>query len=96
MTFRPDKVDEFLDIFDRSAPHIRGVPGCRHLELWQDTTSPNVFTTLSQWESDHALQRYRKSELFRKTWARTKMLFAAPPSAFSHVAVRLDRNKSSA
>ncbi|MEX2401328.1 MAG: antibiotic biosynthesis monooxygenase [Rhodothermales bacterium] len=88
MTFRPDRVDTFLSIFDESAPRIRVFPGCTHLELLQDHTYPNVLTTLSHWDHDDALQRYRASNLFRSTWSRTKPLFAAPPEAYSHHLLR--------
>ena len=88
MTFRPEALDAFLEIFDASAPQIRAFPGCRHLELWQDTRYPGLLTTFSLWDDESALEAYRKSDLFRTTWARTKPLFAAPPRAFSQHAVR--------
>jgi len=88
MTFRPDRLDEFLDgVFRPSAPHIRAFPGCRHLALWRDARFPNVLTTFSHWESPEALERYRTSELFRSTWARTTPLFAAAPEAHSQYEV---------
>lgn len=90
MTFRPDCVDAFLSIFDEAAPRIRAFPGCRHLELLQDAEYPNLFTTVSHWDHDEALQRYRSSDLFRATWSRTKSMFAAPPEASSHLLVRRD------
>lgn len=86
MTFRPDRVDDFLkDIFEPSAPMIRAFPGCRHLELWQDARFPNILSTYSRWDDEAALERYRASELFQTTWARTTPLFAAPASAHSQV-----------
>lgn len=88
MTFRPEAVDTFLSVFDESSPRIRAYPGCRHLELWQDSTYPNIFTTMSHWEDDASLERYRSSSLFTATWARTKPLFAARPEALSHFMVR--------
>lgn len=88
MTFRPDAVDAFLSVFDESSPRIRAFPGCHHLELWQDASYPNVLTTMSHWEDDAALERYRSSSLFRATWARTRPLFAARPQAYSHVLAR--------
>lgn len=88
MTFRPEAVDTFLSVFDESSPRIRAYPGCRHLELWQDANYPNIFTTISHWENDAALERYRSSSLFTATWARTKPLFAARPEALSHVMAR--------
>jgi quinol monooxygenase YgiN len=83
MTFRPDGVEPFLELFRASRPLIGDFPGCLHLELWRDADAPDVFCTYSHWESEAALEAYRQSELFRSTWARTKPLFAAKAQAFS-------------
>lgn len=83
MTFRPEKVDEFLEIFAQSKQQIRAMPGCRHLELLRDYDAPNIFITHSHWDNDTALNHYRDSELFSATWAKTKVLFAEKPFAFS-------------
>ena len=83
MTFRPDRLAEFLDLFRAARPRIAAAPGCRHLELWQDARFPNILTTFSRWDDADALEAYRQSELFRTTWAETKPLFAAPPIAHS-------------
>ncbi len=88
MTFAPGKVDQFLTHFDEAAPHIRSVPGCRHLELWQDADAPTVCTTYSQWESAEALDEYRDSDLFRHTWSTVKPLFAERPRARSYTVAR--------
>lgn len=88
MTFRPEALDAFMQIFDASAPQIRAFPGCSHLELWEDARFANILTTYSHWADDDALDAYRHSDLFRTTWARTKPLFAAPPSAHSHLLLR--------
>lgn len=89
MTFRPNAVDEFLALFDASSPRIRQFDGCRHLELWQDASQANVCTTYSLWTGEEALERYRRSDLFRSTWEAAKALFAAPPEASSHTRIRL-------
>ncbi len=83
MTFLPDKLADFQVIFDRSKAHIRSFPGCRHLELLHDPDQPAVRITYSHWDSADALEAYRRSDLFRTTWAATKLLFAEKPVAFS-------------
>ena len=88
MTFRPDALDDFLALFDASAPKIRAFSGCRHLELWKDERYPNIVTTYSHWDDAHALHRYRHSALFKATWAEAKTLFAAPPEARSQHVLR--------
>lgn len=93
MTFRPSALDRFLALFDETAPQIRAYPGCLHLELWHDERYPNLLTTYSHWETSEALEQYRRSNLFRATWARTKAWFAAPPQASSHVRLRAHLSK---
>lgn len=83
MTFQEDKVEEFLEIFRSSKDKIRGFEGCRHVELLQDAHQPNVYSTYSHWESEEALNNYRRSELFGQVWPATKKLFAATPEAWS-------------
>lgn len=95
MTFRPDALKAFLEIFDAAAPKIRAVPGCRHLQLWQDERFPNIVTTYSHWTDADALHRYRHSDLFRSTWATTKPLFAAPPVAHSQHVLRAEMDMGS-
>ena len=83
MTFQDDKLPDFKAIFDRSKHHIRAFPGNRHLELLSDPDYPNVRMTYSLWDSADALDAYRQSDLFRTTWAATKVLFAEKAVAFS-------------
>jgi quinol monooxygenase YgiN len=83
MTFHPEKVEEFIEIFRSSKNFIRSFEGCVYVELWRDAQMPNVFATHSHWESLEALERYRQSDLFQRTWAKTKPLFADKPLAFS-------------
>lgn len=83
MVFHEQNVQEFLEIFNSSKLKIRNFDGCHHLELMRDVMHGNVFYTLSQWESSEALENYRQSELFKSTWAKTKVLFSDKPMAFS-------------
>lgn len=83
MHFEQDKVETFLEIFKGSKDRIRAFPGCLHLELLQDHKNPGIFATFSHWESEEALDAYRESELFKSTWAQTKVLFCEKPHAYS-------------
>ncbi len=83
MTFQPEKVAEFLSNFEASKESIRGFDGCEHLELLQDRHRKEVFFTYSYWRDEEALQNYRDSELFKETWAKTKILFDEKPEAWS-------------
>ena len=89
LTLEPEKVDEFMQMFASVHSKIRLFEGCIHLELLQDTTFPNILTTYSLWTDESALNAYRSSVLFQKTWRKTKTMFAAPPSAFSNFLVQV-------
>ncbi len=84
MTFDPSKVDYFIEeVFNKSKTFIRNFEGCSHLELHRDVMHPNVLYTYSIWKNTDCLNVYRNSELFKDTWAKTKVLFADKPRAFS-------------
>jgi len=83
MTFIPEEVDAFLELFHSTKEKIRNFEGCKHLELLQDYNQPNVFVTYSYWESEAHLNQYRFSPLFGEVWKATKAKFADKPVAFS-------------
>jgi quinol monooxygenase YgiN len=85
LTFQLEKVADFLQVFEESKAAIRGFEGCLHVELLQDVLLPNRFFTFSLWESEAALNLYRKSPLFEATWARTKVLFSEKAEAWTVV-----------
>lgn len=88
MTFRPDCVADFIQIFDESKDKIRAFRGCCGLKLLQTSDKPNQLSTYSLWESEDALNAYRHSPLFVTTWAKTKALFSDKPIAFSTSVIR--------
>ena len=88
MTFRPSAVDTFLRLFDKRSTQIRAHPGCLHLELWRDEKYPNILTSYSHWTDSDALDSYRQSALFKRTWAATTALFAGGALAFSGQQIR--------
>ncbi|MFT4679123.1 MAG: quinol monooxygenase YgiN [Flavobacteriales bacterium] len=83
MTFRPEFVDEFTQVFDKYKEHIRGSEGCMHLELLRDVNNPNIFFTYSHWEDADYLENYRHSEVFKEVWPLTKAGFSEKPEAWS-------------
>ena len=87
MTFKPEKTEEFLEIFRSSKEKIRAFEGCKHVELLRDVKNPNVYSTYSLWESEEYLNKYRDSSLFGQVWPATKALFSEKPQAWSHVSV---------
>ncbi len=83
MTFKEEAIADFQRVFEDSRNLIRAFPGNHHVELLQDVHDPRIFFTYSLWESEEALNAYRHSELFENTWAKTKVLFADKPAAWS-------------
>lgn len=45
MSFRDECISEFAELFESCKQRIRAFEGCAQVELWQDTTTPNVFFT---------------------------------------------------
>ena len=83
MTFEPSGVDAFIQIFAGAQQRIEAFHGCKGVDLTRDVLQPNIFITISIWENVAALDHYRHSELFKTTWAQTKLLFSERPDAWS-------------
>lgn len=83
MTFKNDEIQNFFDIFENSKNKIRYFEGCNYLELLQTKNNINEIWTLSIWDSEQHLNKYRNSELFKNTWQATKLLFKDKPKAFT-------------
>lgn len=83
LTIQEHRVDDFLEMFSHSGPRIRAMHGCRKVELVQDLYHPFIFFTISHWETEADLEAYRKSQLFKDTWAVTKAMFMLPAKAWS-------------
>jgi heme-degrading monooxygenase HmoA len=83
MTFRPEAREEFLAVFNANKQFIATQEGCRSLQILNEKLRPEVFFTISTWESEEFLNRYRESELFEQVWGKTKLMFAAKPEAWT-------------
>lgn len=84
MTFKPEEVDNFIEVFNHSKDQIRNFPGCKSLQLIKNQEHTHILCTSSIWESAEDLNNYRHSELFERTWAKTKVLFCDKPVAKSY------------
>jgi autoinducer 2-degrading protein len=83
MTFKPEKVNEFLANFKKVKEQIRAFDGVEHLELLNDRNHANIYFTYSIWKSDKQLEKYRNSDLFKSVWALTKPMFIEKAEAWS-------------
>ncbi len=83
MDFDPNKVNDFLELFESVKGKIATFPGCEHLQLCKDAGTEHVYYTFSKWQNEGDLESYRHSELFKDTWAKTKKMFGGKPQAYS-------------
>ena len=83
MSFELEKVEKFKSIYELNWHKIIGFEGCLHVELLQDPSSPSIFFTYSNWESEKHLNNYRDSIVFKTVWASTKVLFNEKPEAWT-------------
>ncbi|HET8962292.1 MAG TPA: antibiotic biosynthesis monooxygenase family protein [Chitinophagales bacterium] len=83
MSFDTDCIETFIEIFTIAKSKIASFPGCSDVTLYRDILHSHIFFTYSEWESVDALEEYRKSVLFKETWAKTKLLFNDKPQAWS-------------
>ena len=91
MVFHADKVEVFKEVYRSNWTHIRNFVGCLHVELLQDENDPRVFFTYSLWESEAHIENYRRSELFGRVWAATKIHFADKPQAWTVKELKFDQ-----
>ncbi len=87
LTFRAEEAWRFPEVFRATTPKQVAL-GCRSNRMFQEPGKPEVWVTISEWESHAALEGYRTSELFYGTWAQLKPYFAAPAEAYSLEEVR--------
>ena len=83
MTFQSERIPDFLKIFEEAKPKIEAMAGCHGVELVRVIDQPEVLMTISEWDGPDALEGYRNSELFKSTWAKTKIHFSDRPEAWS-------------
>jgi quinol monooxygenase YgiN len=83
MSFEPEKVADFMLLFEEVKNKIASFEGCEGLTLLRDSAEPHVLFTYSYWNNEASLYKYRFSPLFKDTWARTKALFNDKPMAWS-------------
>ena len=84
MQLLPEKEALFLDIFEDVKRDIRNQEGCTDLEILRSEQGSIISVwTISLWTSEEALNQYRSSALFQKTWANVKPLFSSKAHAWT-------------
>ena len=88
MTFTQETLTQFEAIFKIHEKAIENQQGCLRVELVKDSKNPLVWATVSRWDKEESLNKYRKSQLFGEVWPKTKQLFAASPEVITYINLR--------
>ncbi len=83
MTFKPENIVVFKEIFEGSRKMISEFEGCLKLDLLSDIHNDHTFFTISVWNNEMDLNNYRESYLFKNTWSKVKPLFSERAEAWS-------------
>ncbi|MFN5981943.1 MAG: putative quinol monooxygenase [Fluviicola sp.] len=83
LTFEEDKISDFIAFFDTIKHQVSGFENCFGMRLLQDKHKPHIVFTYSLWKDEDALNFYRDSELFQKTWSTIKPWFASKAEAWT-------------
>jgi quinol monooxygenase YgiN len=83
LSFREEKIPEFIALFREAEENIRSFPGCEGLFFYRDINNSHVFFTYSIWKTESDLAFYRTSPLFLTIWQLIKPYFSAPAEAWS-------------
>jgi quinol monooxygenase YgiN len=84
MELLPGREGHFLDIFEEAKKEIRARAGCRGLEVLRSELDGQLsIWTISLWDNEQALDQYRSSDLFKKTWSAVKPLFSGKARAWT-------------
>lgn len=75
LNFQPNKVAEFLEIFTQNKQLLAKSNGCIRLEIFESTSDNDTYFTISNWQSEEHLERYRQSDIFKEIWSKVKPLF---------------------
>lgn len=76
-------IEDFKQLFTQANIQIASFEGCMGVNLLQHETDKNVFFTISKWKNADALENYRQSDLFKRTWAQVKPHFVKKAEAWS-------------
>lgn len=83
LSFKADKVQEFIGDFKKHRVQIMDFDGCELLDLLEIKEEPATYMTYSYWKDEESLERYRHSDLFKSVWIPTKEKLTAKAEAWT-------------
>jgi len=64
---KEDKTNEYLELAKKLVKATNELDaGCLHYGLYQDTTNPQIFTFLEEWESEEHLKLHMEAPHFKE------------------------------
>lgn len=78
-----NKVADFIKIYQDSKSFIQNSSGNISVKLVHDIHHKNILFTISEWESEAALNDYRNTVFFANVWSKVKALLIAKTEAWS-------------
>jgi quinol monooxygenase YgiN len=83
LTIKKENCEAFLLLFNTVKADVRKVDGMHWMKLFRDNKKPNVFFTISMWDTEKELEAYRMSPLFLTVWPQIKALLSEKAEAWS-------------
>ncbi|HSC52129.1 MAG TPA: antibiotic biosynthesis monooxygenase [Phnomibacter sp.] len=83
LTLQYHQIDAFKKLFAEHTTKIAEFEGCLELKGFQDSKEPQLFFTISRWQSEQHLDNYRFSDFFKSLWSKVKPMFADKAEAHS-------------
>jgi len=83
MKFQKSHCADFEKMFASVKLKILAFDGCEKLHLYRDESCKSTYVTISCWQSADDLEKYRNSDLFKKTWSNTKKWFSEKAQAMT-------------
>ena len=81
----PGRRDEILKTLRSLLGPTRVLPGCVSCRFYQDVENPNLLTLIEEWEDREALDRYIRSNDYRKILAAMDLASEPPEVQFCSV-----------
>jgi quinol monooxygenase YgiN len=81
----PKRRDEILRTLRSLLGPTRVLPGCVTCRFYQDVEDPNLLTLIEEWETREALDRYVRSNDYRKILAAMDLASEPPEVQFCSV-----------
>jgi quinol monooxygenase YgiN len=81
--FKENHLNDFFALFETVKWQVASFPECHGMKLLQDKNNPSIVMTYSLWESEAALENYRKSDLFSSIWPNIKPWFEEKAEAWT-------------